>query len=187
MPGVHLTNIIVVFRKIDDARNIRNVLMRSGFTVTAVCSTGIQAIGQFDTLKNGIVICGYQMADMLYSEIRDNLPEDFEMLLMAREDVLPSLRGNDVICLPLPVRIRDLTETIAMMQRTIEVRLKKRHSGARARSQKENELIEQAKSILMSRNNMTEPEAHRYLQKSAMDTGTTIVETAGMVMDLFNV
>lgn len=29
---------------------------------------------------------------------------------------------------------------------------------------------------------MTEPEAHRYLQKCAMDSGTKIVETAEMVI-----
>ena len=60
-----MVNIIVVFRKMEDARNIRSVLMRNGFTVTAVCSTGLQAIGLFDDLKNGIVICGYQLTDML--------------------------------------------------------------------------------------------------------------------------
>lgn len=181
-----MTNIIVVFRKLDDAKNIRNVLMRNGFTVTAVCSTGIQAIGQLDILKDGIVICGYQMTDMLYTEILENLPDDFTMLLMARDSVLPYLKGNDVVCLPLPVRVRDLIDTVAMLQRTVEVRLKKRRAGPRARTQKENELIAQAKEVLIERNNMTEPEAHRYLQKSAMDTGTSLVETAGMVLDLFS-
>ena len=95
-----MVNIIVVFRKMEDARN---------FTVTAVCSTGLQAIGLFDDLKNGIVICGYQLTDMLYTEIYDNLPQDFHMLLMARESVLPDLKENDIVCLPLPARVRDLT------------------------------------------------------------------------------
>ena len=169
-----MVNIIVVFRKMEDARNIRSVLMRNGFTVTAVCSTGLQAIGLFDDLKNGIVICGYQLTDMLYTEIYDNLPQDFHMLLMARESVLPDLKGNDIVCLPLPARVRDLTETVAMMQRTIEVRIKKKRQGPRG------------KKLLMNRNNMTEPEAHRYLQKTAMDTGTSMVETAQMVLDLFS-
>ena len=62
-----MVNIIVVFRKLDDAKNIRRVLQRHGFTVTACCSTGVQAIGLFDDLKNGIVICGYQLMDMLYT------------------------------------------------------------------------------------------------------------------------
>ena len=181
-----MVNIIVVFRKIEDAKNIRNVLVRNGFTVTAVCSTGLQAIGLIDSLKGGIVICGYQMADMLYTEIRDNMPSDFQMLLMARESILPDLRENDIVCLPLPVKVSDLTETVAMMQRTIEVRIRKKNKRPGVRSAKDRQDIENAKKLLMNRNNMTEPEAHRYLQKTAMDTGTSMVETAQMVLDLFS-
>ena len=180
-----MVNIIVVFRKIEDARNIRNVLMRNGFSVTAVSSTGIQAIGQIDNLKNGIVVCGYRLTDMLYSELHENLPEDFSMLLMAKEDMLPSLRDNDIVCLPLPVRMKDLVDTVSMLQRNIEVRLKKRRMQPRKRTKEEEEIVEEAKLILMNRNNMTEPEAHRYIQKSAMDTGTSFTETAQMVLDLF--
>lgn len=180
-----MANIIVVFRKIEDAKNIRNILMRSGFSVTAVCSTGTQAVSQIDNLKNGIVICGYRFTDMLYAELRSNLPEDFEMLLVAKEDLLPSLRDNDIVCLPMPTRVKDLVDTVAMMQRNVEVRIKKRKLQPRRRSPEENEIIEQAKILLMNRNNMTEPEAHRYIQKSAMDTGTGFVETAQMVLDLF--
>ncbi|MDO4804653.1 MAG: ANTAR domain-containing protein [Lachnospiraceae bacterium] len=181
-----MVNIIVVFRKIEDARNIRKVLVRNGFTVTAVCSTGLAAIELFDDFKNGIVVCGYQMTDMPYTEIYDNLPEDFQMLLMARESVLPMLRENDIVCLPMPARVRDLVETVSMMQRAIEANIRKKRSGAKSRSNEDKATIEDAKRLLMERNNMTEPEAHRYLQKTAMDTATSMAETAGMVLDLFS-
>ncbi|MFR2620283.1 MAG: ANTAR domain-containing protein [Clostridia bacterium] len=38
----------------------------------------------------------------------------------------------------------------------------------------------------MARNNMTEEEAHRYLQKSSMDSGTNMVETAEMVLSIMS-
>ena len=34
----------------------------------------------------------------------------------------------------------------------------------------------------MGRNNMTEEEAHRYIQKCSMDSSTNMVETAQMVI-----
>jgi response regulator NasT len=47
-------------------------------------------------------------------------------------------------------------------------------------------MIDEAKGLLMSRQGMTEPEAHRWIQKTAMDRrtpkfaiATTIVETLG--------
>ena len=55
------------------------------------------------------------------------------------------------------------------------------------RSQEERLLIDRAKALLMERNNMTETEAHRYLQKCSMNSGTNLVETAQMVMSLINI
>ena len=53
-----MANIIVVFPKIEDAKNIRNLLVRYGFSVSAVCTTGAQAISTADGLDDGIVVCG---------------------------------------------------------------------------------------------------------------------------------
>ena len=39
----------------------------------------------------------------------------------------------------------------------------------------------------MSRNNLSEEEAHRYLQKRSMNNGTDLVETAQMILSLMNV
>ena len=38
----------------------------------------------------------------------------------------------------------------------------------------------------MVRNNMSEEEAYRYLQKSSMDSGTNMVETAEMVLSIMS-
>ena len=48
-------------------------------------------------------------------------------------------------------------------------------------------MIRKAKELLMARNNMTEEEAHQYLQKNSMDNlGTDIVETAEMVLNIMD-
>ena len=38
--------------------------------------------------------------------------------------------------------------------------------------------------MLMERNRMSEEEAHRYIQKCSMDSGTSLVETAQMVLTM---
>ena len=53
------------------------------FSAMAACTTGAQAIGLAEDYTNGIVICGYKLIDMLYSELLDCLPEGMQMLLMA--------------------------------------------------------------------------------------------------------
>ena len=50
------------------------------------------------------------------------------------------------------------------------------------RSDAEKKLIDDAKRLLMERNDMTEPEAFRYLQKTSMDTGRGMTDTAEMIL-----
>ena len=47
-------------------------------------------------------------------------------------------------------------------------------------------LILKAKALLMERNTMTEPEAYRYIQKCSMDNGTSLTETAQMIISLIH-
>ena len=49
-------------------------------------------------------------------------------------------------------------------------------------TEEEQTVINQAKKVLMEKNNMSENEAHRYVQKSAMDSGRTMVETAVSIL-----
>lgn len=45
-------------------------------------------------------------------------------------------------------------------------------------------MLQEAKNLLMERNGMSEEEAHRYIQKCSMDSGTNLVETAEMVLSM---
>ena len=52
----------------------------------------------------------------------------------------------------------------------------------RVKERWEQNYINNAKWLLMERNHMTEQEAFRYIQKSSMDSGTNMVETAQMIL-----
>ena len=53
-------------------------------------------------------------------------------------------------------------------------------------SAEEQGVLRRAKKLLMKRNHLSEPEAHRYLQKTSMDTGRTMTESAHMVTMLIH-
>lgn len=91
------------------------------------------------------------------------------------------------MCLPMPLKVHDLISTLEMMVSSQIRRKKKMRLQPKERSQEERLLIDRAKALLMERNNMTETEAHRYLQKCSMNSGTNLVETAQMVMSLINI
>lgn len=176
-----MTNIIVVLPKPEDARSIRNLLMQNGFQIGGVYTTGSQALGKIDELNDGLVICSYRMSDMMYSELHACLPKGFEMLLLASRNLLGECEGNDIMCLAMPFKVHDLINTVDMMCQAIERRRRRKRQCPRERSPEEEQVIKEAKELLMNRNHMSEEEAHRYLQKCSMDSGTNMVETAQMV------
>ena len=181
-----MTNIIVAFPKQDTARNIKKILMQNGHHVDAVCKTGAQALQNANELDGGVMVCGYRFADMMYTELREYLPDTFEMLVIASPDKWGDGIVNGVVGLTMPLKVHDLLSTLNMMLQAIERRRKKRNAKPKARSEKEQALLREAKVLLMNRNNMTEDEAHHYLQKCSMDSGTNMVETAQMVLSVMS-
>lgn len=179
-----MTSIIVAFPKAEDAKGIKNFLVRNGFSVAAVCTTGSQAISHADGLNDGIVICSYKLSDMIYSELHEYLPAGFEMLLMASSHILAGCMDNDIVCLAMPLKVYDMVNTVDMMVQAAERRRKRQREKPRERNEAEAALIKEAKYLLMNRNHMTEEEAHRYIQKCSMDSSTNMVETAQMVLSM---
>ncbi len=179
-----MNGIIVVFPNKENAVNIRNLLTRGGIDVRGVCTTGAQALHYTEMLDEGIVICGYKLPDMMYTELREYLPSEFEMLLIASPDKWSSGEIEGVVGLNMPIKVYDLMNTVEMMQESMERRRRKRKREKKSRDPRQEQLIRNAKELLMARNNMSEGEAHRYLQKCSMDSGTNMVETAEMVLSI---
>ena len=179
-----MQNIIVAFAKQTDAQNFKSILMRGGFEIAYVCSTGAQVLTAMENLGSGVVICGSRLGDMMCTELSEDMPTYFKMLLVAspaKADELGLHGIENIVYLPTPLKKDDLYSTLTMMIEGVQTRRKKLKDKRRFRSSEEQKIIDEAKAILMERHNMTEPEAHKYLQKCSMDSGTSLLETAEMV------
>ena len=135
---------IVAFPKLDDAKKIKNVLNRNGYNDILAYNSASQVIAAANESDGGIVLCGYRLTDMHYSELYGYLPREFKMLLVASPVKLQECAIGDIMCLSMP--------------------------------------IDDAKALLMERNNLSEEEAHKYIQKLSMDSGNNLVETAEMIL-----
>ena len=140
-----------------------------------------------DRLSDGIIICGYKLSDnMLYSELYEYKPKSFEMLLVASKNLWDDCQDNDIVCAAMPSKVNDLINTIEMMLQVQVRRRKKKRMQPKRRSPQEQKVIDDAKAILMEKNNMTEPEAFRYIQKCSMDSGNTMVESASKEIGIYS-
>lgn len=181
-----LTNIVVAFSKRENAVNIRNILARSGVEVSAVCLTGAKVLQHAEMWSPGIVICGSRLQDMPYTELKELLPDGFDILLIASSDRWIGSLPEGIVGLPSPLKVYDLINTLEMMCQAQESRRKKRRQTAGRRSSGERQIIEKAKALLMERNSMSEEEAHRYLQRTSMESGRNMTETAQMVLSVMD-
>ncbi len=179
-----MSNIVIAFPKKEVAQNIRKILSQSGYSVQAVCSTGAQALASVNNLENGILICGSRFIDMMYMEIHDYLPPEFQMLLIASPTSIQEREVENLVCLELPMKVHELLQTLEMMEGQIHRRRKRLRNIPRQRSEEDRQMIEQAKALLMDRNKFSEEEAHRYIQKRSMENGTGLVEVAQMILSL---
>ena len=182
-----VTNIIVAFSRQEDARSIKNILMRNGFQVVAVCTSGAQVLNSIEDLNGGIIVSGYRFEDMLYRGICDCMPAGFEMLLVASSGRLGGVIVQDIRCLSMPLKVHELVETVNTMCRDQVQRKRRMRQRPAERSEEDSRIILKAKTLLMERNSMTEMQAHRYIQKCSMDSGTNLVETARMVISLIDI
>ncbi|HIZ65527.1 MAG TPA: ANTAR domain-containing protein [Candidatus Blautia pullicola] len=175
--------IIVALPKIEDAKRIRKILMSHGFENVVSCSTASAALIEVNKEHRGLIISGYKLPDMHYTQLMECMPAYYELLLLASQNVV-SEAGGGVMAVTMPVKIYDLVNTVEMVLAQIERRYKKDKKKPKKRSEKEENYIKNAKLLLMERNHLTEEEAYRYIQKCSMDSGTNMVETAQMILTL---
>lgn len=181
-----MTNIIVAFSKPEDAKSIKNIIVRNGFPVVAVCNSGAQAISSLDGLHGGIIVSGYRFGDMLYSDLRELMPREFAMLLVASARRVGDALPDGVTWLPMPLMVHDLMEALLGLDEELSRRRRAARQKPAERSEGDRQAITRAKELLMERNSMTESEAHRYIQKCSMDSGSSMVETAQKLISLMS-
>lgn len=175
-----MEQVIVAFENTKNAGRIKEILETSGTASCILCKTADQVRRTVNKLHITALICGFKLADQSAEALAGDLPPSCAVLVLASQNLLDLLQDDDLFRLPAPVSKGDLTASVRMllqMGRRLERALRPR------RSPEEQALIQQAKALLMDRNGMTEEQAHRFLQKTSMDNGTKLLQTAQMVLD----
>ena len=178
-----MVNVIVLFPKTEVARSIRNLLVRSGFEVTAVCATGAQVVQRMEGVEEGLVVCGYKCSDMIYSELREYLSGEIKMLLIASRQYLDDCVYSNVTGLSMPLKGYELVEKTREIVTEISEKQRRRKQRPKQRTREEIRLLDEVKELLMQNNQITESEAHTYIQQRSMNSGVGLIEMAKMIKE----
>ncbi len=179
------SSIVIALPQLSDAKKVRLLLEKRGLAVAGAVCTGAGALSLMSTLAGGILVCGYHLQDMYYRDVLEDQPQGFEMILVASLKVVGEAPSG-LACLTLPIRPGELAGCVEHMLEVQEKKRRRLRQSPGGRTEKEKEDIARAKALLAQKKGYTEEEAHRYLQKRSMETGSSLVETAQMVLMLWD-
>lgn len=171
--------ILVAMPKHEDSDRIADIIRRSDiWEEVFICDTGSEVLRRIVDMDISLVVCTRKLRDMGYEELYNYMPVSMNMLLLTK-DVRTDLFSSNIIIVQIPFKTSDLVSSMRMLMPS---GYRRREKKTATRSEGDKLTIDKAKRLLMDRNNMTEPEAYRYLQKNSMDMGRTLSETAQMIL-----
>jgi two-component system, response regulator PdtaR len=169
--------------------DLREMLREEGFDVVGEAGDGEQAVALANELQPDLVICDIKMPKMdgitAAAQIVGKRVAPVVMLTaFSQRDLIERARDAGAMAyLIKPFEKRDLLPAIEMaMSRFAEIKaLEAEVTGLRERLEAR-KLIERAKGALMTKHEMTEPEAFRWIQRAAMDNRTSMRAVAELVL-----
>lgn len=180
-----MVSIIVAFPNIENAKGIRRILQKNEFEVHSVCNSASSVISYANQLDEGIIICGYNFSDMHYYELREYIPETFDMILVTSAAKLDNGIPDNINVLTTPIKTSSLLSLVNEVEKR-HIKKYNRKGKNKNRSAASMKEIAKAKQLLMEHKGLDEEEAHRYLQKTSMNNSTSLEETAGMIITLYS-
>jgi response regulator NasT len=174
--------IVVAFENDNNRKRVTEMLEYSGLTVAAGCRSGSEAIRAIRKAGGGIVVCGFKLSEMTVTDLAYDLSGTAMVLAIASPPQLEMCRNDSIFKLPTPFTRGDLISSVRMLLQMQEKNYKTQQSR---RSDKDTADINRAKELLMSRNGMTEEEAHRFIQRRSMDTGSKAADTARLIINTY--
>ena len=147
--------VVIVLPKLEDAKKIRQILMGHGFPQVFAYATASAALSEIREHESGMVISGYHLKDMYYTELADSLPPHFELVLLGSASTV-SAADTGILSLTTPLKVYDLVNTAEMVLHQME-RMAKKARKPKRRSEREEKLYKKCESTF----NGTKPSDRR--------------------------
>ena len=180
-------SILIANANLESANRIAAVLKGGGIQVQATCNTGARVLDWANrNFRGAVVVCSTRLSDMMAVRLPQLVNGRFEFLFLVHAQQGDISEQLGCASLTLPLSRVALISSVNMLQRISDyssLSLKKRIESC---GMDEKTIINRAKSVLISRNNFTEQQAHRFIQKKSMDYSKKMVETAMIIVETSN-
>jgi len=166
------------------------MLREEGYQVVGEAGDGEEAVRLAGELRPDLVILDVKMPKMDGIEAasviaKDRIAPVVILTAFSQRDLVERARDAGAMAyLVKPFAKRDLVPAVELaMSRFSELQALENEVASLTDRLETRKVIERAKGLLMSAQNMTEPEAFRWIQRTAMDRRTTMKAVAEAVVD----
>ena len=174
------------------ALTIAQFLGSCGYTALTSAVSGSEARRLVQTIEYGLIVVNTPLTDEFGHELAIMLAENTSsgILLLCKADIADDLAdkiGDYGICVvSRPINKALLHQSIRLIEATRSRMLSLQRENSKLMVKiDEMRLINRAKCALMEHLHYTEPEAHRYIEKQAMDNRATRKEVAQQILASF--
>ena len=167
---------IVIASASEASRNqLARLLASSGYTVFRLCASGGELRRTLTECGDGVVILAGGLADCLPDDLACDFGDGFQLLLIARPEALEACESPCVFKLAYPCPGSAVVGAVEVLSQLHAMRMPHRRGQDRA-------LVEDAKRLLMRREGIDEPTAHRRMQQYAMRHNMKMTDYAAQLL-----
>lgn len=168
-----MKSIIIAYPIKETALQLKNVLESEGLYVSHICATGASVLGIASDMRSGIIVCANILRDVSAGDLAERLPAGFDIVALTRGG-RESYMGN-FISIPLPLDREEFVQIVATLSAS--------DSSYTYREKNEADCIATAKAIIMSTHDMTETQAHKYMQQLSMSQSKKLIDIANEIIE----
>jgi AmiR/NasT family two-component response regulator len=169
--------------------DLKEMLEEEGYLVVGEAGDGEQAVQLAEELRPDLVILDVKMPRMdgiAAAEVivKERIAPVIILTAFSQRDLVEQARDAGAMAyLVKPFQKKDLLPTIEMAaSRFAEIVALEREVSGLTERLETRKVVERAKGVLMTEHGMTEPQAFRWIQRTAMDRRTTMRDVAAKVL-----
>jgi two-component system, response regulator PdtaR len=177
--------ILIVCSRPELIKELRTLMLQQGYSSAEYSLSAGEARRKLDFFEPELILVNAPLQDELGIDFVLDIADitDAGIIILVKHEYLEEMQYKlekvGALILPKPINKTMLLQTarFASQSRKSIKGLKLQNDDLEKRMQ-DRKVIEKAKWILVEKMNMTEPQAHRYIQKRAMDTRTSQIKVA---------
>ncbi len=181
--------ILIVCSRTDLIKDLRTLMLQQGYSAAEYSLSANEARRKLDIFEPELILINAPLQDELGIDLVLDIADktDAGIIVLAKHEHLEEMQFKlervGALILPKPINKTILLQTsrFAVNSRKSLKGLKHQNDDLEKRIN-DRKIIEKAKWLLVEKMNMSEPQAHRYIQKRAMDTRVSQIKVAEEIL-----